>query len=119
MGRVNFRESNGSPFLVGGGGDIGRPRMHSEQTAREIDEEVKRIIDESFDRVRHILETRMASLEALSARLIENEVIDSLELKQIIEINSPSPQIVPGTTAERKRSAAEMTIEPGEQAGEA
>ena len=97
-----------------------REHSHSEQTAREIDEEVKRIIDESFEKVRHILETRMASLQALSARLIEKEVIDSDELKQIIEANSPSPQIVPGTTTERKRPAAEgINIEPGEQAGEA
>jgi hypothetical protein len=46
----------------------------------------------------------MASLEALSARLIEKEVVDSDELKQIIEANSPSPQIVPGTDTERKRA---------------
>ncbi len=118
LGRVNFRESNRSPFLAGGG-DMQREHSHSEQTAREIDEEVKRIIDESFERVRHILETRMASLQALSARLIEREVIDADELKQIIEANSPSPQIVPGTTTGRKRPAAETTIEPGEQAGEA
>jgi cell division protease FtsH len=103
MGRVNFRETNGSPFLVGGGGDIGRPRMHSEQTAREIDEEVKRIIDESMEKVRQILAARKESLEALSKRLIEREVIDGAELKQIIEDTSPSPLIVPGTTSERKR----------------
>ena len=34
-----------------------REHSHSEQTAREIDEEVKRIIDESIEKVRHILET--------------------------------------------------------------
>jgi hypothetical protein len=52
--------------------------------------------------------------------LIEKEVVDSDELKQIIEANSPSPQIVPGTTTERKRSATEgLNIEPSEQAGEA
>ncbi len=66
LGRVNFRESNRSPFLAGGN-DFQREHSHSEQTAREIDEEVKRVIDESFDRVRHILETRMSTLKALSA----------------------------------------------------
>ena len=40
---------------------------HSEQTAREIDQEVKRIIDESMDKVRHILESRRAALVALSS----------------------------------------------------
>jgi cell division protease FtsH len=110
LGRVNYRESARSPFLATGG-DFQREHSHSEQTAREIDQEVKRIIDESLDKVRHILETRTASLHALSARLLENETIDSDELKTIIEQNSPSPQIVPGTETERKRELAD-----GEQA---
>jgi cell division protease FtsH len=117
MGRVNYRESSRSPFLASSG-EMTREHSHSEQTAREIDQEVKRIIDESMEKVRHILETRLVSLRALSNRLIEKEVIDSDELKKVIEENSPSPLIVPGTTAERKRVAAEP-IEPraeGEQA---
>src|SRR5262245_21884533 len=69
LGRVNYRESERSPFLIGGG-DVGRARMHSEQTAREIDEEVRRIVDESMEKVRKILDSRKASLEALSKRLI-------------------------------------------------
>ena len=71
--------------------------------AREDDQ----IIDESMDKVRHILETRLASLKAISARLIEKEVVDSDELKSLIEASSPSPLIVPGTETERKRAAAE------------
>ena len=112
LGRVNFRESNRSPFLAING-DVQREHSHSEQTAREIDQEVKRIVDGSLEKVRHILETRMDSLKALSARLLEKEVIDSDELKSIIEANSPSPQIVPGTETERKRPAAEPA-EPAE-----
>jgi cell division protease FtsH len=103
LGRVNFRESDRSPFLTGGGAELGRPRQHSEQTAREIDEEVRRFIDESMDKVRQILAARKAALEAISQRLIERETIDGPELKQIIEESSPSPQIVPGTDADRKR----------------
>jgi cell division protease FtsH len=118
LGRVNFRESNRSPFLASGP-DMQREYSHSEQTAREIDQEVKRIVDESLDKVRHILETRMASLQALSARLLEKEVIDSAELKSIIEENSPSPQIVPGTQIGRKRHAEQPAEHPdGEQAAE-
>ncbi len=117
LGRVNFRESNRSPFLAGGN-DFQREHSHSEQTAREIDEEVKRVIDESFDKVRHVLETRMASLKALSAKLLEKEVIDSDELKSIIEASSPSPQIVPGTTTERKRPATEPAERTDREGGE-
>jgi cell division protease FtsH len=102
LGRVNFRESSRSPFLATSG-EMTREHGHSEQTAREIDEEVKRIIDESIEKVRHILETRLAALRALSDRLIEKEVVDSDELKRIIDENSPSVSLVPGTGSERKR----------------
>ena len=104
MGRVNFRESGRSPFLSTTI-DIPRERSHSEHTAREIDQEVKRIIDGSIEKVRHILATRRGSLEALARQLIKKEVIDAEELKSIIDANSTSPVIVPGTDGDRKRVA--------------
>ncbi len=97
LGRVNFRDSNQNIFLAGGGDEM--PRKHSEQTARQIDEEVARILDEGLERVRHILDTRRAALIALTERLIEVESIDSDELHRIIELSSPGPLVVPGTTA--------------------
>jgi cell division protease FtsH len=101
LGRVNYRESNRSPFLISG--EMQRLQTHSEHTAREIDEEVKRIIDEGLQRTRHILETRRPALVAISEQLIKQEVIDSDELKRLIEANSPSPMIVPGTNADGKK----------------
>jgi len=101
LGRVNFRESNRSPFLVTG--EVSRMQTHSEQTAREIDQEVKRIIDEGLQRTRHILESRRAALVAISEELIKQEVIDATQLKQLIEASSPSPMLVPGTGSESKR----------------
>jgi len=111
MGRVNYRQSDRSPFLVANNPELGRARMHSEQTAREIDEEVKRIIDESMSRVRQILAARKASLIALAKRLIDRETIDGAELKQVVEETSPSPLIVPGTEADRKRHATQPIVE--------
>ena len=73
LGRVSYRESTRSPFLAMAGGDE-RLRTHSEKTAREIDEEVRRIIEESMEKVRHILETRRPALEAITQRLIERRV---------------------------------------------
>jgi cell division protease FtsH len=96
LGRVNYRETNRSPFLAGAGGEE-KTRSHSEKTAREIDEEVRRIIDESIEKVRHILDVRRSALESLTKRLIEVESVDSSELKRIIEETSPGPLIVPGT----------------------
>jgi cell division protease FtsH len=105
LGRVNYRESHRSPFLAVSGMDD-HVRSYSEQTAREIDQEVRRLIDESIEKVRHILDIRRDALIALTERLIEVESVDADELQQIIEKNSPIPLVVPGTTATPKRPAA-------------
>jgi len=118
MGRVNYRDSNKSPFLVGAGEEMNH--SHSEQTSREIEEEVRRIIDESLERVRHILEVRRRALEALTERLIEIESIDAVELKRIIDDSTDGPLVVPGTSAGSRRPSgssarpmSESTRDPG------
>jgi cell division protease FtsH len=111
LGRINFRDSNRSPFLVASM-DMPRSQHHSEQTAREIDQEVRRILDEGLNRTRHILDSRRAALEAISQQLIKQEVIDSTELKRLIEANSPSPMIVPGTDADGKRRTSAAPTKP-------
>lgn len=96
LGRVNYRESGRSPFLGQGGGEaIGRD--HSEQTAREIDEEVKRIIDEMLLKARQILVERRQALEAVTQRLIEVEVIDSDDLKNLVDDTLSGPRVLPGS----------------------
>ena len=118
LGRVNYRDSQRSPFLASAMGDEGL-RSHSERTAREIDEEVKRIIDESLEKVRHILEGRRDALLAMTDRLIEVESIDAAELKRIIEENSSGPVVVPGTAPqERPAEPSEPIDRPEEPAAE-
>jgi cell division protease FtsH len=122
LGRVNYRESNRSTFLAGGG-DVGRERSFSEHTAREIDQEVHRIIDEAIERVRFILSTRKSALVACAERLLEKEVIDAVELKQIVDEHSPGPLLVPGTTQGRRGSfhndltADDVTVDHGKAQG--
>jgi cell division protease FtsH len=112
LGRVNYRESNRSPFLAAASGEEGSHHC-SEQTLREIDQEVRRIIDEAIERVRHILDLRRPSLEALTRRLIEVESVDADELKKIIEKNSPGPLVVPGTEAPFRLAPPEPVEAPG------
>jgi cell division protease FtsH len=97
LGRVFFREQNSSPFL--NGGNWGGEREYSEQTAREIDLEVRKILDDATQEVRDILQARKAALEAVAARLVEKEVIDGEELRQLLEQYTPGPQLVPGSLA--------------------
>jgi cell division protease FtsH len=105
--------------LAGGGADLSQARSHSEQTAREIDEEVRRIIDTAMERVRRIMESRRGALEAITKRLIECEVIDGDELRTIIEASIGAPQLVPGTEAERRVPAAVSAAAPRPPAADA
>ncbi|MFM7243515.1 MAG: ATP-dependent zinc metalloprotease FtsH [Planctomycetaceae bacterium] len=119
LGRVTYRESPRSPFLAGAGGDLASARSHSEQTAREIDEEVRRIIDDAIAKVRRIIETRRPALEAVTRRLMESEVIDGTELEEIVDASTESPQLVPGTDAEPRRPRPAPEAGAGEAAAEA
>lgn len=116
LGRVTYRESPRSPFLAAAGADLPTARTHSEQTAREIDQEVRRIIDTAMESVRRILEGRRVALEAVAGRLMEIEVIGGEELKAIVEASTGSPQLVPGTTTER-RTVRPAVAEPATAAG--
>ncbi len=115
LGRVTYRESRRTMFFAGQE-ELHGDRAHSEQTAREIDEEIRRILAESLERVRHVLETRRQALVALADWLIEQETIDNGDLKRIIEANSPSPMIVPGTgEASLRKPAAQAAVVPVEE----
>ncbi|WP_341871470.1 ATP-dependent zinc metalloprotease FtsH [Aeoliella straminimaris] len=115
LGRIKFREGGRGMFLAGSEGPA--TRYYSEQTAREIDQEVKRIIDEQLDRSRSILESRRSALDAVANSLIELEVIDGAQLREIIEQANPSPRIVPGT-GERKPTTPSSQSPPANSTGE-
>lgn len=111
LGRVTYRASNRSPFLASSR-DMANDHTISEKTAREIDEEVNRIISEAIEGVRHILTVRKAALVAVAERVLEKEVIDGAELKQIVDANSTGPFLVPGTEGKRYSSTAPREVPP-------
>ncbi len=97
LGRVNFQDRAGPTFLPGAGGDAGRD--YSERTAREIDLEVRKIIEEATEAVREVLLARRGALEAIAQRLVEKEVMDGAELRQVLEQHIPGPHLLPGSEA--------------------
>lgn len=101
LGRVHFRGRNQSAFLAGA--ENGSDHGCSEETSREIDLEVSKIINDSTEEVRTILESRRGALEAVAQKLIEKEMIDGSELRQLLELHSPGPQLVPGTLTKEIR----------------
>ncbi|HZS78804.1 MAG TPA: ATP-dependent zinc metalloprotease FtsH [Ktedonobacteraceae bacterium] len=62
--------------LVFLGRDFGEQRNYSEQTAREIDEEIRRIIQEAFDKAYNVLLQNKARLIMISERLIKEETLE-------------------------------------------
>jgi cell division protease FtsH len=58
---------------------------YSEETAREIDCEVRRIIDEQYERVKRLLAERKAALLEGAKRLLVDEVISGADLKAIMD----------------------------------
>jgi len=101
LGRIHFREHSGPAFLPGVPWDEEDPG-YSEQTAREIDLEVSKIIADATEEVRNVLLVRKAALEAVARQLMEKEVMDGQELRQIIEQHLPGPKLVPGSLAVEK-----------------
>ena len=84
MGRVNYRQTGRSPFLAGastGSNEF----VTSEKTLREIDEEVKRIIDESMATAREIMRDHRGVLERMTQELLEIEVMDAEQLRAILD----------------------------------
>jgi cell division protease FtsH len=98
LGRVFFREAEGPSFLPGAPA-MGGDREYSEQTAREIDMEVRKILDDATEEVRSILQARRSALEAVAQRLVEVEVIEGTDLRQLLEHHHPGPKLVPGSLA--------------------
>jgi len=62
--------------LVFLGRDFGEQRNYSEQTAREVDEEIRRIIQEAFDKAYNVLSQNKTRLIMISERLIKEETLE-------------------------------------------
>ena len=81
LGIVTFEPENKSPFM---GWGMGSNKDYSEETARDIDIEVKKIIDDVYAKTREMLEKQKPMLIKLSKILMEKEVIEEKELKKIL-----------------------------------
>lgn len=95
LGRVHYSEVTRSPF-IGGVTPVGE-HVHSEETVREIDLEIKRIIDTGYDVAHTVLVTRRPAMEHLTRELLEKEVMDAPQLKTILDQYKVGPQLAPRT----------------------
>ena len=84
LGPMTFERERRALFLEIGG----MPKSEfSEETAKIIDEEVKKIITETYTRVKEIIVKKKDKLDILAKLLLEKEVIEGDELRKIINSN--------------------------------
>jgi cell division protease FtsH len=94
LGQVSFERDRRPLFLQAAQPEIAGD--YSEETAREIDCEVRRLIDEQYDRVRIILGSQEALLRQAASVLLTKETITGEELKAIVA--QPTVPVAPTGT---------------------
>jgi cell division protease FtsH len=113
LGPLTYGKKEEAIFL---GKEFNRHQDYSEATALKIDAEIKRIVEEQYTRAQQILTDKKVELDHLAEALLEHEVLDGQQLRQIlagepIEVRVPKP-VPPPPAPPREVKGSE-----GERAG--
>jgi cell division protease FtsH len=81
LGPMTFGKKEAEIFL---GRDFTQKAEYSKSTAVEIDAEIRRIIQDSYDRAKNLLTTNLRLLHKVAEQLLEKEVLDGLEIDAIV-----------------------------------
>jgi cell division protease FtsH len=103
MGPLAFGKKEGEVFL---GRDMASVQTYSEQTAREIDAEVRRIVTEQYDRAKKVLLEHRATLDRIAQALLEHETLDAADIDKLMAggtIDRAPPPKPPSPTADREK----------------
>ncbi len=121
LGPIAYGQNEDTVFL---GREITRNRHVSEETARQVDAEVRRIIDEQYARAKEILTVHRTALEKIAEALMEYETIDGVHVDEIVEfgeIRTPvrptEPPPVPAQSKPDIRPEPQARKEPGALGG--
>jgi cell division protease FtsH len=94
------------------GREIAQHRDYSEETARKIDAEIDKLIENAYKRAERILKENLDVLHALSDRLLEKETVMGKELDELILSMKPGFEF-PSKTLERGETEKESQAEVG------
>ncbi len=96
VGPLTFGKKEEQVFL---GRDFAKSQDYSEGTAIRIDQEIKRIVTENYDRARRELQTHKNELVRIAEELLIREVLDGEQVKRIakgLPIEDPLPDLTTG-----------------------
>ncbi|MDR7487981.1 MAG: ATP-dependent zinc metalloprotease FtsH, partial [Armatimonadota bacterium] len=99
LGPLSLGKRHGPVFL---GRDLVESRNYSEEIAYEIDKEIRRIIDECYERARATLMEHRDQLERLARTLLERESLEAEELERVLAglpLEPPGPAPAPPAPA--------------------
>jgi cell division protease FtsH len=115
LGPLSYAKEEEHIFL---GREIAQHRDYSEDTARKIDDEVKSLIDASYDKSKQVLEENMDILHELAGLLLEKETVMGAELDALIHKMRPGIKLPskPADSAKKEKTAETQQAEPAEQA---
>ncbi len=82
LGPITYGTDTSNPFL---GKEMGHVSNYSEETAGEIDEEIKRLMNEAYEKTEKILQDHMELLHRLAGVLFEREKLDAEEFIDVVE----------------------------------
>ena len=92
MGPLTFGKREEMIFL---GREIAQHQDYSEQTAVEIDREVKQIVMTNYEKAKVLIKERIAILHALAKALLEEEVLDASQIDAIVNGRTVAPAPAP------------------------
>ncbi|BBK75111.1 MULTISPECIES: ATP-dependent zinc metalloprotease FtsH [Clostridium] len=84
IGTISYGSGHDEVFL---GRDLGKSRDFSEEIGAKIDKEIKRFIDEAYDKAHELLKENLNKLHAVAQALIEKEKLDADEFEEIFANN--------------------------------
>ncbi len=81
IGPLSLKKEESEVFL---GRDLTRNVGYSNETARSVDEEIKRIVSDCYMKAKAVLTGNRKALDAIAGKLIESEVVDAAEIDALI-----------------------------------
>ena len=104
LGPLTLGQKQEQVFL---GKDLGSNQNYSQEIAYEIDKEIRRLVDEAWEKSKQILEKHKDSLDLIASTLMENETIEKEDLFELLEGRQMPEKIKPnGGDGESKKTPA-------------
>jgi cell division protease FtsH len=114
MGPLTFGKKEEQIFL---GREIAQHQDYSEDTAIRIDQELKRIVTNNYDRARHTLEKNRTALDRIAVELLAREVLDADQVRRLVdgealEEHRPANPAAPASDDGRRQPKERPSIVP-------